>query len=377
MTSLVARTGNHKGELRRYTQEIQNLTIAYRQLSDEDKNSEFGRQMAQQINEAKAKAAELTDTIGDLKAEIKNLADDELNMKAFQQGVGLVRDGLSAAVSVASLFGAEEKKLEAVVTKVTAVMTTANTVIGIFNALHKESYLRIVANKLASTLLTAAMNKYTAATGRAVAATGALAVAQKALPIMAIIGTLTAVIGILYEFISASDDAKKAEEERATAIEEAKRKQEESSRAIGRSAAQMRVTFEKLTGEYKNLKTQAQKTEWIQKNASEFAKLGLKINNVSDAERIFTQNTGDVVKALRLRAQAMALEQQMLQAYEDYYSKEEQIDSQKPKVWKKGEEVDRQTLEKAGLRPDALSWSGDRKVNNQKEINQLNEYEAK
>jgi preprotein translocase subunit SecG len=247
---LVARTGNHKQELRRYTQEIQNLTIAYSQMSDEEKNSEFGRKMAEQIQQSKQKAAELTDIITDLKDEVKRMSDDNFNMKAFQQGVGMVRDGLSATVSVMTLFGAEADKMQQVVTKVTAIMTTANAVISVFTALQKESYIRIIANRMSTALLTRAMAGYTAVTGQAAAATGALAIVQKALPVMAIIGALTAVISVLYSYISSSDDAKKAEEERTKAIEEAKKKQDEYNRSIGRSAAQMRVTFEKLTKEY-------------------------------------------------------------------------------------------------------------------------------
>ena len=64
----------------------------------------------------------------------------------------------------------------------------------------------------------------------------------------------------------------------------------------------MVVSYNKLKKEYSELKTQAQKTEWITKNANEFSKLGLKIKNVNDAEKIFTGNTGQVVRSLQMRA---------------------------------------------------------------------------
>ena len=377
LTSLVAKSGNYKQILRRSTQDVQNLSIAYSKLTQEERDSDFGREMAAQLEQSKQKAAELTDTLGDLKAEIRNLADDELNMKAFNQGVGLVRDGLSSVISLTTLFGGENKKLEAVITKLTAVITTANTVIGIMSALHKESYLRIVANRISQSLLTRAMNGYTVATTEAAAATGALAIAQKALPIMAIVGTIATVIGVLYELVSASEDAKEAEDKKIEAWKKGKEKQMEYAREVGRSAGQMVVSYNKLTAEYKNLRTQAQKTEWIQKNASEFSKLGLKIRTVNDAEKIFNGNTGQVVRALQMRAQAMALEQKMLKAYEDYYTKDQELSTYNRKVWKKGDEVPRETLEKAGLKPNALSLSGDKKVYSQHEIDALNEYEAK
>ena len=377
LTSLVAKSGNYKQVLRRSTQDVQNLSIAYAKLTQEQKNSEFGQEMARQLQSAKEKAAQLTDTLGDLKAEIKNMADDELNMKAFNQSVGLVRDGLSAAISVTTLFGGEQKKLEAVVTKLTAVITTANTVIGVMNALHKESYVRIVATRLSTTLLNTAMKTYTAVTGQAAVATGALAIAQKALPIMAIVGTIATVIGVLYQLVSATEDAKEAQNKQAEATKQLHEKQKEYAREVGRSTAQMVVSYRKLTSEYKELKTQAQKTEWIKKNASEFSKLGVKIKTVNDAEKIFNGNTGQMVRALQMRAQAMALEAKMLKAYEDYYAKDEELSTYNRKVWKKGDTVDRKTLEAAGVAPNALSFSGDKTVRSQEDIDKLNAYEAK
>lgn len=396
VSSLIARSGNYKQVLRRQMQDIQNLTIAYRQLSDEEKNSALGREMARQLQEAKQKAAELTDRLGDLKAEIKNLADDELNMKAFNQGVGLVRDGLSSVISLTTLFGGENKKLEAVITKLTAVITTANTVISVMNALHKESYLRIVATRLSQSLLTKAMITYTAITGRAAATTGLLATAMKALPFVGIATAITGAITALYMLVSASEDAKTEADKQAESWKKAKEKQMEFAREVGRSTGQMVVSYKKLTNEYKNLKTQQQKTEWIQKNASEFSKLGLKIRTVNDAEKIFTGNTGQVVRSLQMRAEAMALEQQMLKAYEDYYTKDKEISTAKSiRVWHMGDEVDDATAKAAGVRtksqrkqidfargvePDAQDVKNITKEYSaltQQEIDKVNAYEAK
>jgi hypothetical protein len=73
----------------------------------------------------------------------------------------------------------------------------------------------------------------------------------------------------------------------------------------------------------------------------------------------------------------MALEQEMLKAYEDYYTKDQSLQTFNRKNWKKGDEVPREKLEAAGLRPNALSLSGDRKVYDQREIDKLNAYELK
>jgi len=120
---------------------------------------------------------------------------------------------------------------------VTAVMTTANTVIGIFNALHKESYLRIVANRLSMALLNGSMKAYTTITGQAAVATGALAVAQKALPILGIVGVIASVVSVLYQYISATEDAKEAENKHSEALKKARDKQVEYAKEVGRSTA--------------------------------------------------------------------------------------------------------------------------------------------
>ena len=49
LTSLVAKSGNYKQILRRSTQDVQNLSIAYSKLTQEERDSDFGREMAQQL----------------------------------------------------------------------------------------------------------------------------------------------------------------------------------------------------------------------------------------------------------------------------------------------------------------------------------------
>ena len=115
MASAIASTGNYKKALREATTEVQNLTLAYAQLSAEDKNSDFGRALAQRLDEAKVKAAELKDAIGDTNRDIANLASDTSNMDAFNQSLTLIRDATAAWITVTGLNGAEQKKLEKVV----------------------------------------------------------------------------------------------------------------------------------------------------------------------------------------------------------------------------------------------------------------------
>lgn len=76
------------------------------------------------------------------------------------------------------------------------------------------------------------------------------------------------------------------------------------------------VTLKQLQQEWKNLKTTAEKNQWIKDNKSEFDKLGIAVNDVTDAENIFVNNTEAVVNALKLRAKAAAAQKLAAEQYE-------------------------------------------------------------
>lgn len=76
------------------------------------------------------------------------------------------------------------------------------------------------------------------------------------------------------------------------------------------------VSLKQLQQEWKNLKTTAEKNQWIKDNKSEFDKLGITVNDVTDAENIFVNNTEAVVNALRLRVKAAAAQKLAAEQYE-------------------------------------------------------------
>lgn len=76
------------------------------------------------------------------------------------------------------------------------------------------------------------------------------------------------------------------------------------------------VSLKQLQQEWKNLKTTAEKNQWIKDNKSEFNKLGIAVNDVTDAENIFINNTEAVINALKLRARAAAAQKLAAKQYE-------------------------------------------------------------
>lgn len=76
------------------------------------------------------------------------------------------------------------------------------------------------------------------------------------------------------------------------------------------------ISLKRLQQEWKNLKTTAEKNQWIKDNESEFRKLDISINNVNDADNAFINNTEAIINALKLRARATAATSLAEQEYE-------------------------------------------------------------
>lgn len=76
------------------------------------------------------------------------------------------------------------------------------------------------------------------------------------------------------------------------------------------------VKLKQLQSEWKNLKTTAEKDQWLKDNKSNFDQLGIAVNNVTAAENVFVDNTNAVIEALKLRAKAAAAQKLATEKYE-------------------------------------------------------------
>lgn len=52
---------------------------------------------------------------------------------------------------------------------------------------------------------------------------------------------------------------------------------------------QAKTKFAGLVAQWKELKTTAEKTEWLRENKSLMSQLGIEVNNVTTADRVFCQ----------------------------------------------------------------------------------------
>lgn len=311
---IIAQGGNYRFELKNLTKEIQNYTMALRSMSDADKNGAVGQAVAEKLAAAKERAAELKDTIGDLNQEITNMASDTANIDAFNQTIGIARDTVSAFITVSGLFGTEQKQLEATLRDLAAVMTVSNAAISVANALQKQSAVmsRIVslqkkAEAKSIALATAATKAQAAATKVAIVQQRLFNLAAKANPYVLL---ATAIIGVgaaLYGFIKYSQKARAEQEKHNKAVEESRKKMQQfidREKELAGESESVRVKFYMLTEQYRLLKNEAEKKKFIEDNSSAFHALGLEINSVTAADKIFIKNTDKVVAALIARAVA-------------------------------------------------------------------------
>lgn len=97
------------------------------------------------------------------------------------------------------------------------------------------------------------------------------------------------------------------------------------------------VTFKNLQWEWKQLKSVAEKTQWLKDNKEQFKQLDINVRNINDAEDIFVKNSANVLKALMLRAKAAAAGNLAIKAYGEALEKQTQAETREnyPTTWDK------------------------------------------
>ena len=360
-------TSNYRRQLMQLTKQLTDLTVNYRSLSDEEKQSEFGVALAQRIDELTAKASMFKDAMLDVQQSITESASDTANWDAFQQLVDVSTSALQSFTGVAGLSEDSVEELTRTIAAMQTIGAASNTVIKIGNALQKQSALMLgvlrtqeLAAATAIKLKTAAEVKGKAATVAATAAQKALNTVAKANPYVLLASAVIALGTALFAFAKKSNEATKAEKARKEAAEEAAESIKDARSKEAKSVGEVTAKYRILQIEYSKL-DQNDKTSWIKDNATAFDNLGLKINNVNDADQVFVTQSAKVIAALQARAKAEALEEKY---------KEEVIKAEEKKaevVRKTAKEGDRfftadgkvpEPLKEAGLTEKELKYEG-------------------
>ena len=299
-------------EFRTTQKTVQGLALELNRLQKAGKvDTAQYRALQREFIEAKKYAAELQDVVGDTKEEIKHMASDTAGWDAFKEGINIARDTASA---IAAATGTEEE-MKGVIMEIARIQTIANTAISIGNALQKQSALMSGIRKIQEIALAKAIDAEAAATGRATIAQKLFNAVAKANPYVLLATGLVALGGALAAYMHFSKQATAEDEQRAKKLEDAKKAQESYNSTMAQSFGNLMGKYAGLRAQWKQLSSEHEKIQWIKNNKSEFEQLGLKINNVADAENTFEKNTGAVIDGFKKRAEAAAVAARMVELY--------------------------------------------------------------
>lgn len=276
-------------------------------------------------------AGEVKDAMADANDAISRFADDNMKLSAMAEGFSLIAGAASTATGIMGMLGVENDKVQAAILKVQSVMAALNGVQAIANALNKDSVLmhrikqvRLAASTAAQSTNTVAVGANTVAVGANTAATVANTAATRAwnttkAVAKALLGDWTGLVLVgataLTAYAVCTSDAADAEEQKATSTDKAADAQDSYNKIMIDTYSQLMTTYTKLKNQYQSLASEHQKTAWIVENKNKLKDLGFEVNNVADAEKIFSNNTSVVVEAFAKRARAAARLAQLTELY--------------------------------------------------------------
>lgn len=350
--------GNFRKEFSQAKKDVMNLASAYSKLDATAKASQFGKEMAAQLEAAKQKASEMLDMQSDLNQELKNMASDTRVFDTLSEGMGVFMTTTASALGVIAQFTGNEEDARKAVVAFTTAQSVLQAATKIQNALQKQSNLMLAIGAVQNKAAAAAATLKAAAEGKGAVATKASTVAQAAFNAVAkanpYVLLATAILGVAAALGTYMYASKKATAE-AKAAAEAAKKHKEWQETLNTALGDSLPTFMRLQAEWKTLRSEAEKTQWIEKNKSEFEKLGVAVNNVSDAENVLVTNSHAVVNAMLLRAEAAAKAAYMQKQYEKMLEAQAKLEGTKGR---KLEADEVQDLIDSGVNPKYIKQTG-------------------
>ena len=297
-------------QLREMTEELVNMKLRG------EENTEAYQQLLEKVGMLK-------DAMADTQQAVKGMASDTATLDSVLGAAQLTAGGFSAIIGAMNLVGAGEdtKELAEAQKKLQAAIAVTTGLQGVQNALQKQSALMLGIQKIQLLAAAKAESIKNAATGKGIIATKAATVAQAAFnavananPYVLLATALITVVGALVAFSKGSKEAKKREEELARETERVNEKFDNLKSTVGASVGKVTANFKALQLQWSKLKTAAEQKKWIDDNVEAFRKLGVKVNDVNDAQKIFVEMAPQVLGALQAQARANGL----LDLYQEY-----------------------------------------------------------
>lgn len=274
---------NLEGSVNGLRKSIRDLTAQYNALSAADREGSVGNGIAERISKMQAQVSAAEQRLGNFRSNVGNYqsAFNGLNVSVSQ----IVRELPSATMGANMFFLAISNNIPMLVDEI--------------NKLRAANKLAMKEGKQGVPILKQL--------GAAVFSWNSLI--SVSITLLTVYGKdIVSWIGNLFK-------GREAAMTMAEAQAEVNKQMAESSGNYGDQVAKLRALQLQWNQLGDDLKV---KTEFVKKNQEAFHKLGVKINDTNDAERLLVERTDDFVLALQARAKAAAAQKLASEEYESY-----------------------------------------------------------
>ena len=201
-----------KQQVRELSNALTTLTMTYRGLTDEEKASPFGQELAKGIQQLTERAGQARDAMEDVERSIKGAASDTRTFDQMAQGMSVATAGFQGLTGAGKLLGIEMGNDVEIIAKLQAAMAVTNSLTTIQTALQKESALMMGIASVQTKAAAVAQSLLAKNTIAATAAGKAFNLVAKANPIGLVLTTVAAAATAFGLFSSSEDTATESSE---------------------------------------------------------------------------------------------------------------------------------------------------------------------
>ena len=286
-----------------------------------------GKETTPEYQKMAAAAANLADTIGDLRTQTNILANDDANLQGVISGVNGLAGGFTVATGVMGVFASENEDLIKIQTKVQSVMAITMGLQQVMNALNKDSAFRLVT-------VVKMKNMLTAANTRLAASLGISTVAAQALMATLTLGLSVVVTGLIIAWDKYSDAQAKAAAKAAERVEVEKNGRAEMLKA--------RVEIDNTKRALKDFNgTKEQEKVKVEELNRKYGETFGYYKTVGEWYDVLQQKGEDYIQMLFLQAKAQSLVNKAVEADEKVNKAEATPEAEYDTWWGYGGKVDR------------------------------------
>lgn len=281
---------NLEGSVNGLRKSIRDLTAQYNALSAADREGSVGNGIAERISKMQAQVSAAEQRLGNFRSNVGNYqsAFNGLNVSVSQ----IVRELPSATMGANMFF--------------LAISNNIPTLVDEINKLRAANKLAMKEGKQGVPILKQM--------GAAVFSWNSLI--SVGITLLTVYGKdIVSWIGNLFKGREAAMTMAEAQAELNKQMAEVNKQMAEYSGIYGDQVAQLRALQLQWNQLGDDLKA---KTKFVKKNQEAFHKLGVKINDINDAERLLVGRTDDFVLALQARAKAAVAQKLASEEYESY-----------------------------------------------------------